>query len=92
MATTDDHMQTEDLSRHLLDLETRFWNSTRDKNADAAMSLTDDHCIVTGSQGIAQIDKKVALNAADASTWVKKNGNWVCALHTESLAADPAKH
>jgi len=31
----------------------------------------------------------VTLDAADASTWVRKNGRWLCALHTESVAGDP---
>lgn len=31
----------------------------------------------------------VTLDAADASTWVRRNGRWVCALHTESLKGDP---
>ena len=33
--------------------------------------------------------EELTLDAADASTWVKKNGKWVCALHTESLHGDP---
>ena len=33
--------------------------------------------------------KPVTLDAADASTWVRKNGRWLCALHTESLVGDP---
>jgi hypothetical protein len=33
--------------------------------------------------------KPVTLEAADSSTWVRRNGRWVCALHTESLAGDP---
>ena len=33
--------------------------------------------------------KPVALDAADASTWVRRDGKWVCALHTEALAGDP---
>jgi ketosteroid isomerase-like protein len=33
--------------------------------------------------------KPVTLVAADASTWVRHNGGWVCALHTESLKGDP---
>jgi len=33
--------------------------------------------------------KPVTLNAADASTWVRRNGQWVCALHTESILGDP---
>jgi ketosteroid isomerase-like protein len=31
----------------------------------------------------------VSVDAADASTWVRRNGNWVCALHTEAIAGDP---
>jgi len=33
--------------------------------------------------------KPLKLDAADASTWVRRNGRWVCALHTESLTGDP---
>jgi uncharacterized protein (TIGR02246 family) len=33
--------------------------------------------------------KPVKLDAADASTWVRRNGRWVCALHTESITGDP---
>jgi hypothetical protein len=33
--------------------------------------------------------KPLTLDAADASTWVRKDGRWVCALHTESVAGDP---
>jgi uncharacterized protein (TIGR02246 family) len=31
----------------------------------------------------------VTLDAADASTWVRRNGSWLCALHTESITGDP---
>jgi len=128
-------MQT-DLHKELLDLETQFWQCMKDKDIDAALKLTNDPCIVTGAQGVAQIDKKtfarmmetgawtlhdfdlkdvkvqqlsddvavigykvhekltvdgkpLTLDAADASTWVRKDGRWVCALHTESVAGDP---
>jgi ketosteroid isomerase-like protein len=33
--------------------------------------------------------KPLELEAADASTWVKKNGEWLCALHTEAVTGDP---
>jgi hypothetical protein len=33
--------------------------------------------------------KPLTLNAADASTWIRRDGRWVCALHTESIAGDP---
>ena len=129
-------MQTADLNKELLHLETRFWESLRDKDVDAALRLADDPCIVTGPQGVAQISKKtfakmmkddtstvrdfkltdvtvqrlsddvavigykvqtgmtvdgkpVAIDAADTSTWVRKDGKWVCAAHTESITGDP---
>ena len=31
----------------------------------------------------------VKLQASDASTWVRRDGRWLCALHTEAVAGDP---
>ena len=31
----------------------------------------------------------VKLEAADASTWVRRDGRWLCALHTEAISGDP---
>jgi hypothetical protein len=33
--------------------------------------------------------KPVAIDATDSSTWVKREGQWRCALHTEVLLGDP---
>jgi len=33
--------------------------------------------------------KKLELQAADASTWVRQDGQWRCVLHTESVLGDP---
>src|SRR5687767_8339557 len=33
--------------------------------------------------------KPVSIDAADASSWIKRNGHWVCALHTEAILGDP---
>ena len=33
--------------------------------------------------------KPVKLDAADASTWVRRGDRWVCALHTEAITGDP---
>jgi len=33
--------------------------------------------------------KPLTLEAADSSTWVRSNGRWLCALHTEAIAGDP---
>jgi hypothetical protein len=32
---------------------------------------------------------RLTLDAADTSTWVRQNGSWLCAMHTESLIGDP---
>ena len=34
-------------------------------------------------------DKQIVLEAADSSTWIRRNGRWFCALHTESVTGDP---
>jgi hypothetical protein len=33
--------------------------------------------------------KPESLTAYDASVWVRRGDNWLCALHTESLEGDP---
>jgi hypothetical protein len=33
--------------------------------------------------------KPMTLDAADASTWVKREGTWRCALHAEAISGDP---
>jgi hypothetical protein len=34
-------------------------------------------------------EKSLTVDATDASTWVRTNGKWLCAAHSESLAGDP---
>jgi uncharacterized protein (TIGR02246 family) len=132
MATATKTVETE-----LLDLEKRYWQALKDQDADTAMRLTDEPCIVTGAQGVGAIDRKtlgamvksasytlhrfeikpgaqvrllgddvaivayqvhevltvdgkpVELDAADSSTWVRRDGRWLCAMHTEAIAGDP---
>lgn len=33
--------------------------------------------------------KPITFEAADSSTWVRRDGQWVCALHTEAVLGDP---
>jgi hypothetical protein len=124
------------MEAELLELEKRYWQAIKDKDADMAVRLSDDPCIVTGAQGVGVMDHKtvaalmqadtytlnrfelkdgpqvrllgedvaivayqvheeltvegkpVTLDAADASVWVRREGRWRCALHTESIAGD----
>lgn len=53
--------------------------------------LTDDVGIVAYKlkEEVTVDGKKLTVEATDASTWVRRNGTWRCALHTESLKGDP---
>jgi uncharacterized protein (TIGR02246 family) len=53
--------------------------------------LTDDVAIVAYQvhEELTVEGKPLTLDAADASTWVRRDGAWRCALHTESIAGDP---
>lgn len=33
--------------------------------------------------------KPVELDAADSSTWIRRDGRWVCVAHSEVIAGDP---
>ena len=33
--------------------------------------------------------KTLSLDVADSSTWVRRGGQWVCAVHTETITGDP---
>lgn len=33
--------------------------------------------------------KSISLDASDSSTWIRRDGRWVCALHSEALVGDP---
>lgn len=33
--------------------------------------------------------RRMTFEAADASTWVRRDGRWLCVLHTESVIGDP---
>jgi hypothetical protein len=130
-------MSSTTVEKELLDLEKRYWRAIQDKDVAAAARLTDFPCIITGAQGLGQVDeqtfaqvmknppytihrvelgddaqvrllqddvavvaykvheeltvegKPVSLDATDSSTWVRRNGQWRCALHTEAIAGDP---
>ncbi len=53
--------------------------------------LSDDVAVIgyKVSEKLTVDGKPVTMEAADASTWVRRNGSWVCALHTESVLGDP---
>ena len=61
-----------------------------DRNAQVRF-VTDDIAIVAYkvNERVVVDGKTVPIDANDSSVWVRRNGAWLCALHTESLAGDP---
>ena len=53
--------------------------------------IGDDVAIVAyGVNERVMVDgEPLPIDANDSSVWVRRNGEWRCALHTESLAGDP---
>lgn len=53
--------------------------------------ITDDVAIIGYKvrEDVTVDGKRLTLDLADTSTWVRKNGKWACALHSEAIAGDP---
>jgi hypothetical protein len=53
--------------------------------------LTDDIALVAYKvhEELTVEGEPVAVDAADASVWVRRQGHWRCAMHTESHLGDP---
>lgn len=56
-----------------------------------ARLVTPDVAIVayTVTETLTVDGKPLTLKANDSSTWVRRNGEWKCSLHTEAVAGDP---
>ena len=65
-------------------------NFELDDNVQVRM-LSDDIAILAYKvhEELTVDGEPVTIDAADTSTWVRRNGRWLCALHTESIAGDP---
>jgi ketosteroid isomerase-like protein len=64
---------------------------TFDESTAQVQFLSDDIALVAYQvkEKLTVDGKPVNLEANDSSVWVRKNGEWLCAMHTESLAGDP---
>lgn len=121
----------------VMDLERKFWEAMKNRDAKTCAALSDNPCLLTGPQGISSLapdqvgammndmkyeirnyrigkgaqvqlvgddvavvayrvhedlivdGKPVTIDAADSSTWIKRDGQWRCAMHTEAIMGDP---
>jgi hypothetical protein len=62
-----------------------------DESTAEVQFLNDDVALVAYkvNEKLTVDGKPVNLEANDASVWVRRNGEWLCAMHTESVAGDP---
>ena len=58
-----------DVRAHVIELETKFWQTMIDKDVDAAVSLLAEPSIVTGAQGAASIDKAAFKKMMSGGKW-----------------------
>ena len=122
--------------KEFIELERRFWQAMKERDAKTCMDLTDSSCIVSGPQGVSSFERKalgkmleegpmiedfklkdgakisrlgedvaviayevhedlkvegrpISLDASECSTWVRRDGRWVCAQHSEAISGDP---
>jgi hypothetical protein len=82
-------VEQKDFERMLQHAPYRIQKVEIDPDAKIRM-LKDDVAIIAYNvhEELTVDGKKVELDASDASTWVKRNGRWLCALHTEALSGD----
>jgi hypothetical protein len=60
METTDvgHEVRSDTVEQELLAAERRYWRAMQENDVETALRLTDFPCVVTGPQGIGQIDEK----------------------------------
>ena len=51
-------MPSNTVEQQLIELEKEYWRAIRDRDTKAALRLTDDTCVVAGSQGVASLDQQ----------------------------------
>ena len=58
---------------------------------DVKVKVFGDTAVVayTVHEDVVVDGKPLSFDAADSSTWRRRDGRWVCTLHTESLLGDP---
>lgn len=51
-------MGKKSVARELVALEQQYWQAIKERDAETAMHLSDDPCIVAGAQGMSRIARK----------------------------------
>ena len=81
---------TRPLQEELLDLERRYWQALKDRDVEAALELTDEPCIVAGSQGVATIGRDQFVAMAGSEIWTLHDFRLGDLIHFQQLSDDVA--
>ena len=57
------------MSTELLRVESRYWNSMKDRDPREAEDLTDDECIIVGAQGVMAVSPEMVAKMLEGGTW-----------------------
>jgi ketosteroid isomerase-like protein len=55
--------------KELVELEKEYWQALKDRDYDAALRLTDEPCLITGPQGVGELDKKTYRAMAEQASY-----------------------
>jgi hypothetical protein len=57
MPTLTNTREEKAVERELLGLEHRYWKAIQERDAETALSMTDDPCLVAGASGVSLVDR-----------------------------------
>lgn len=83
---------TRDDYRTMAEQHESFWKLNSFRLDDVRVIFPRDDVAViayTVTEEMEVQGQPLTLKAADATTWIRKNGEWLASLHTESLLGDP---
>lgn len=63
------HIAYERSEKEVIEVERRYWQALEDKDIDTVLRMTDDPCIVTGAQGVAEIDHETYAHMMQSAPW-----------------------
>jgi len=57
------------IDRELLTMENHYWQAIKDRDVNAALTMTDNPCIISGASGIGRIDHDSYVKIMEAATY-----------------------
>jgi ketosteroid isomerase-like protein len=75
------------LKQQILALETQFWDAVQSRDSQTAASLSDDPCIVVGSQGVGEIGREVFSQMMKQDKWTI-DGYSLKDVHVRQISED----